>query len=107
MSCTKQVSHQTKKIRIQKFIMTLVIIVLVKQRLSSDMQTREKHSITSNTKLIQYYQTNIGISSHQTKLRTHPGKFWEPTNHTTKVLNDVSYVSIKSWQSFCTKTITF
>ena len=56
----------------------------------------KKHSITSNTKLIQNYQTNIGTLYQQTKLRTSPGKFWEPTNHTTKVLNDVSYVSMKS-----------
>ena len=67
MSYTKKVSHQTNNIR-----------------------RIEKHSITSNTKLIQNYQTNIGISYQQTKLRTFPGKFWEPTNYTTKVLNDVS-----------------
>ena len=56
----------------------------------------KKQTITSNTKLIQNYQTNIGISNQQTKLRKYPEKFWEPTNHTTKVLNDVSYVSMKS-----------
>ena len=84
-------SHQTKKIRKQKFIMTLV-----KQQLSSDMRTIKKHSITSNTKLIQSYQTNIGILYQQTKLRTYPGKFWQPANHTAKVLNDVYYVSMKS-----------
>ena len=57
----------------------------------------KKHSITSNNKLIQNYQTNIGILYQQTKLLAYPGKFWEPTNHTTKALNDVSYVSMKSW----------
>ena len=101
MPYTKQVSHQTKKIRKQKFIMALV-----KQHLNSDMRTIKKHSIASNTKLIQNYQTNIGILYQQTKLRTSLGKFWEPTNHTIKVLNDVSYVSIKSWQSLCTGMIT-
>ena len=79
---------KTKKIRKQKFI-----LALVKQHLSSDMRTIKKHSITSNTKLIQNYQTNIGILYQQTKL---PGKFWEPTNHTTKVLNDVSYSQRKA-----------
>ena len=63
-----------------------------------------KHSITSNTKLIQNYQTNIGILYQQRKLRTYHGKFWELTNRTTKVLNYVSYVSMKSWQSLYTKT---
>ena len=87
---TKQVSHQTKKIQKQKFI-----IALVKQHLSSDMRTIKKHSITSNTKLIQNYQTNIRILHQQRKLRTYLGKFWEPTNHTTKVLNDAFYVLIK------------
>ena len=100
MSYTKQVSHQTKKIRKQNFIMALV-----KQHLSSDMRTIKKHSITSNTKLMQSYQMNIGILYQQKKLRTYPEKFWEPTNHTTKILNDVSYVSMKSWQSLYTKTI--
>ena len=71
-------------------------MALVKPHLSSNMRTIKKHSITSNTKLIQNYQTNIAISYQQTKLRTYPGKFSEPTNHTTKVLNDVSYASIKS-----------
>ena len=51
-------------------------------------------------------QMNIGILYQQTRLRASPGKFWEPTNHTTKVLNDVSYVSMKSWQSLCTGMIT-
>ena len=90
---TKQVSHQTKKIRKQKFIMALA-----KQHLSSDMQTIKKRSITSNIRLIQNYQTNIGTLYQQAKLQTYSGKFWEPTNHTTKVLNNVSYVSMKSWQ---------
>ena len=66
----------------------------------------KKHSITSNTKLIENCQTNIGILYQQKKLRTYPEKFWKSTNHTTKVLNDVSYVSMKNWQSLCTKTIT-
>ena len=49
----EQVSHQTKKIQNQKFI-----TALVKQHSSSDMRTMKKHSITSNTKLIQNYQKN-------------------------------------------------
>ena len=101
MSYTKQVSHQTKKILKQKFIMALA-----KHHLISDMRTIKKHSLSSNTNLIQNYQTNIEILFQQTKLRTYPDKFWKPTNHTTKVLNDVSYVSMKSWQSLYTKTIT-
>ena len=56
MYYTKQVSQQTKKTQKQKFIM-----VFAKQDSSPDMQTIRKHSITSNTKLIQNYQTNIGI----------------------------------------------
>ena len=55
-SYTKQVSHQTKKIQEQKFIMAFS-----KQHSSTDMRTIRKHSTTSNTKLIQNYQTNIGI----------------------------------------------
>ena len=78
MSNTKQVSHQTKKIRKQNFIMALV-----KQHLSSDMRNMKKHSIVSNTKLIQNYQMNIGILYQQKRLRTYPGKFWEPTNYIT------------------------
>ena len=69
MSYTKQVSHQTKKIRKQKSIM-----VLMKQRLNSDMQTKRKHSITSSTKLIQKYQTNIGILYQQKNHQIYPGK---------------------------------
>ena len=69
-------------------------------------ETAFKLRITSNTKLMQSYQTNIGILYQQKKLRTYPEKFWEPTNHTTKILNDVSYVSMNSWQSLNTKTIT-
>ena len=56
MSYTKQVSHQRKKIRKQIFIMALV-----KQHLNSTIRNIKKHSITSNTKLIHSYQTNIGI----------------------------------------------
>ena len=33
---------------------------------------------------MQSYQTNIGTLYQQTKLRTYPEKFCEPTNHTTK-----------------------
>ena len=95
MSYTKQVSHQRKKIPKQKFIRALV-----KPHLNSDMRNIKKHSITSNTKLIHNYQTNIGILYQQTKRRTDPGKFWEPTKNTTTVLNDVSYAPMKSWQSF-------
>ena len=98
MSFKKQLLHQTRKNRKQKFIMASV-----KQHLSSDMRAIKK-SITSNTKLIQNYQPNTEILYHQTKLRTYPGKFLEPTNHTTKVLSDVSYVSMKSRQSLCKKT---
>ena len=58
------------------------------------------------------YQTDTELSNEYwniisaNKIRASPGKFWEPTNHTTKVLNDVSYVSMKSWQSLCTEMIT-
>ena len=102
-SYTKQVSHQSKKIRKQKFIMALV-----KQHLSSDMRIIKKfnNSITSNTKLIQSCQTNIGKLYQQTKLRTYSEKFCEPTNHTTKVLNHAFYVSMKSWQLLFTGTMT-
>ena len=51
-----------KKIQKQKIIMALV-----KHYLSSDMRTAKAHSITSNTKLIQNYQTNTGIVYQQTK----------------------------------------
>ena len=81
-------------------------MALAKQNLSSDMRTIKKHSIISNTKMIQNYQTNIGILYQQTKLGTYPGKLWEPTNHTINVLNDVSYVSLKSRETLCTGTIT-
>ena len=81
-------------------------MALVKQHLSPDMRSIKKLSITSNTKLIQSYQTNIGILNQEAKLRTYLENFWEPTNYTTKVLNDVSYVSMKSWQSLYTKRIT-
>ena len=56
MSYTEQVSQQLKKIQKQNYIMALV-----KQHSSSDMQTIRKHSTISNAKLIQNYQTNIGI----------------------------------------------
>ena len=55
MSYTNQGSRQTKKIQNKTGYMALV-----KQHSSSDMQTIKK-LITSNTKLIQKYQTNIGI----------------------------------------------
>ena len=101
MSDTKQVSHQTKKIRKQNFIMALV-----KQYLRLDLPNMKKHSIASKTKLIQNYQMNIGILYQQKKFRTYPTKFWEPRNHTTIVLNDVSYSPMKSWQSLWTGAIT-
>ena len=62
MSYTKQVSHQEKRTRKQRFI-----TALVKRHLSSDMPNIKKHSITSNSKLIQNYQTNIEILNHQKK----------------------------------------
>ena len=68
----------------------------MKPHSSSDMPTIKKHSIASNTKLIQNYQMNIRISYQQTKPRTYPEKFFETANHTTKVLNDISYVSMES-----------
>ena len=37
------------------------------------------------------YQTDTELSNEYWNT-----KFWEPTNHTTKVLNDVSCVSMKS-----------
>ena len=71
-------------------------MALVKQHLRSDMRTIKIHSITSNNKLIQNYQTNTGTLYQQTKLRMYLGKFWESKNYTTKVKKDVS---MKSWQS--------
>ena len=59
MSYTNQVSHQMRKIQNQKFIMALA-----KQYSSSDIQTIKK-LIASNIKLIQKFQTNIGISYQQ------------------------------------------
>ena len=56
-----QVSHQTKEIRKQKFIMAFV-----KKHSNSDRRTIKKYLITSNTKLIQNYQTTIGTSYQQT-----------------------------------------
>ena len=84
-----QSKYQTKRRRFEN-----KSLMLVKQHLSSDMRTIKKHSITSNTKLIQKYQTNIGILYQQTNLRTYPGKFWETKNHTTRVINDISYVKL-------------
>ena len=43
-------------------------MALLKQHSSSDMQTIKKHSIILNTKPIQNYQTDIGISHQETKL---------------------------------------
>ena len=63
-------SNQTKKTQKQKFIMALLI-----QHSCSDMQTKKNYSITSNTKLIQSYQTNVEISYHKTNLSAYPGKF--------------------------------
>ena len=40
---------------------TEFIMALAKQNSSSDMRTIRKHSTTSNAKLVQNYQTNIGI----------------------------------------------
>ena len=54
------------------------------------MRIIKKHSITSNTKLMQNYQTNTGKLYQQKKLRTYPGKFWKPANHTTKFLSSMS-----------------
>ena len=59
MSYTNQVSDQMRKIQNQKFIMALA-----KQYSSSDIQTIKK-LIASNIKLIQNFQTNIGISYQQ------------------------------------------
>ena len=53
-------------------------MALVKQHSSSDMQTIKKNSAPSNVKIMQYYQTNIGISCQQTKLQSYHGKSWEP-----------------------------
>ena len=49
-------------------------MALVKQHLSSDMQTAKKHVKHQ----IQNYQMNIRILYQQTKLRTHPGNFGNP-----------------------------
>ena len=47
--------YHTKQCKFEK----KVIMTLVKQHLSSDIRTTKKHSIASNTKEIQNYQTNI------------------------------------------------
>ena len=67
------VLFQTQKIQKQKFVMALE-----KEHSSSDMQTIKRNSITSNTKLIQNCQTNVGILYQEPKLRTCPGQFIEP-----------------------------
>ena len=41
----------------------------------------KKNSAPSNVKIMQYYQTNIGISCQQTKLQSYHGKSWEPSSH--------------------------
>ena len=41
-------------------------MAFAKQHSSSDMRIIRKHSTTSNTKQIQNYQTNIGISAKKT-----------------------------------------
>ena len=56
-------------------------MALVKQHSSSDMRTIKKDLVTSNVKIMQYYQTNIGILCQQTKLQSYHGKSWEPTSH--------------------------
>ena len=56
-------------------------MALVKQHSSSDMPTIKKDLVTSNVKIMQYYQTNIGILCQQTKLQSYHGKSWEPTSH--------------------------
>ena len=81
-------------------------MTLVKQYLSSDMRTIKKTLTNIKYQADAELANEFGILYQQTKLRTHPGKFWEPTNHTAKVLNDVSYVSMKNWQLLYTKTIT-
>ena len=50
-------------------------MALLIQHSRSDMQTKKGYSITSNTKLIQSYQTNVEISYHKTNLLAYPGKF--------------------------------
>ena len=47
---------------------------------------------TSNTELSNEYQNIIPANKNSNI----SWEFWEPTNRTTKVLNDVSYVSIKN-----------
>ena len=93
MSYTKQVSHQTKKIRKQKFI--VISETVFKLRYANHKKTFNNIKYKTDTELSNEYWNIISAI----KLRTCPRKFWEPTNHTTKVLSDVSNVSMKSWQS--------
>ena len=90
MSYTKQVSLNKENSKIKTYYD--VSETAFKRRYAN----HKKHSITSNSKLIQDYQTKIGITYQQANLRTYPGKFWELINHTTKVLNDGFYASMKS-----------
>ena len=95
MSYTKQVSHQTKKNSKTK-IYYGVSETAFKLRYANHKKTFNNIKYQTDTELSNEYWNIISAN------KTNPGIFWEPTNHTTKVLNDVSYVSMKSWQSLCT-----
>ena len=100
MSYTKQVSRQTKKIRKQKFI-----IALAKHHLISDMPTTKKHSLTSNTKLIQNYQTNIEVLYQQTKLRTYPEKYNQSSERCFLCLNEKLAIALQKNDNMLTKDL--
>ena len=63
-----------------------------KLRYVNDKKTFNNIKYQTDTELSKEYWNIISAN----KPRTYPGKFSKPTSHTTKVLNDVSYVSMES-----------
>ena len=100
MSKHKASITPNEKIRKQKFIMALL-----KQHFSSDMLNMKK--TLNNIK----YQTDTELSNKYWNIisankSSNISWIWEPANHATKIVNDVSYVSMKSGQSLYTETRT-
>ena len=91
MSYTKQVLQQRKKIQKQK-IYYGVCEAAFKLRYANHKKTFSNIKYQTDTELSNEYSNIISAKNSP----TYPGKFWEPTNNTTKVLKDVSYVSMKS-----------
>ena len=82
----------------KKFI--IISETVFKLRYANDKKTYNNIKYQTDTELSNEYWNIISAI----KLRTCPRKFWEPINHTTKVLRDVSNVSMKSRQLLYTKT---